>query len=322
MSARVRNGLKYLMWLVILSFFYGFWGIVINFFTGLEDNAHQFVESMMVILGAPLILGLPAFVLGWRSGGKKESKASKPNEVSSSINSPSPSQAESDQVKQSFSDEYYYSVIAKEMELNRRVPALWIQALELAEGNPQKQVSEYIKLRFRSLKSEKEKQQNDSETLSLARDKPNVDRDQPTLNDVKPARHIDRPTLDINRPTLNINRSNPDRDRVGLLRDKAIKKINIDSFIELIKTDPPIEVLESYFEGLYTKDVTKFLNTCDALEQYPLHVSIKNSLVDVTQWLLEKGANPNATNYWGKTILDLAKESKNDDIIALFKVKD
>ena len=48
-------------------------------------------------------------------------------------------------------DEHLYALVAEEMESGIRSNGLWLKALELADGNKEKQVSEYIKLRVQSL---------------------------------------------------------------------------------------------------------------------------------------------------------------------------
>lgn len=51
-------------------------------------------------------------------------------------------------------DEALYSVVAQEMESGVRNNGLWLKALEKADGNKEKQVAEYIKLRVQSLKDD------------------------------------------------------------------------------------------------------------------------------------------------------------------------
>lgn len=51
-------------------------------------------------------------------------------------------------------DEALYSVVAQEMERGVRNNGLWLKALEKADGNKEKQVAEYIKLRVQSLKDD------------------------------------------------------------------------------------------------------------------------------------------------------------------------
>ncbi len=51
-------------------------------------------------------------------------------------------------------DEVLYSVVAQEMENGLRNNGLWLKALEKADGNKEKQVSEYIKFRIQSLKDD------------------------------------------------------------------------------------------------------------------------------------------------------------------------
>ena len=51
-------------------------------------------------------------------------------------------------------DEALYSAVAQEMEDGVRHNGLWLKALEQAEGNKEKQIAEYIKLRAQSLKDD------------------------------------------------------------------------------------------------------------------------------------------------------------------------
>lgn len=51
-------------------------------------------------------------------------------------------------------DEYLYSLVAEELAENIRYDGLWIKALALANGNKDKQLAEYIKLRVQALKDE------------------------------------------------------------------------------------------------------------------------------------------------------------------------
>lgn len=51
-------------------------------------------------------------------------------------------------------DEALYSLVAQEIESGVRNNGLWLKALEKADGNKEKQVVEYIKLRVQSLKDD------------------------------------------------------------------------------------------------------------------------------------------------------------------------
>jgi hypothetical protein len=51
-------------------------------------------------------------------------------------------------------EELLYAAVAKEMDAGIRNYALWLKALELAGGDEQKRISEYINLRIQSLKDE------------------------------------------------------------------------------------------------------------------------------------------------------------------------
>jgi len=51
-------------------------------------------------------------------------------------------------------EETLYAKVASEMADGVRNSALWLKALEMADGNSEKQISEYIKLRVQSLKDD------------------------------------------------------------------------------------------------------------------------------------------------------------------------
>lgn len=57
-------------------------------------------------------------------------------------------------IAQRKSDEALYSIVAQEMEDGIRHQGLWLKALGKADGNKEKQISEYIKLRVQSLKDD------------------------------------------------------------------------------------------------------------------------------------------------------------------------
>ena len=52
------------------------------------------------------------------------------------------------------SDEALYSIVAHEMEAGVKHNGLWLKALQQADGNTERQVAEYIKLRVQSLKDD------------------------------------------------------------------------------------------------------------------------------------------------------------------------
>lgn len=51
-------------------------------------------------------------------------------------------------------DEQLYSMVAKELAEHIRYDGLWVKALALADGNKEKQLAEYVKLRVQALKDE------------------------------------------------------------------------------------------------------------------------------------------------------------------------
>lgn len=57
-------------------------------------------------------------------------------------------------VAQRKTEESLYSTVASEMASGIKNEALWLKALELAKGNKERQISEYIKLRVQALKDD------------------------------------------------------------------------------------------------------------------------------------------------------------------------
>ena len=163
-------------------------------------------------------------------------------------------------------DEALYSAVAQEMEDGVRHNGLWLKALEQAEGNKEKQIAEYIKLRVQSLKDD----------ISIYSD------------------------------------SGDSNNGISHGRD-------IEEFVTMLNGNVSIVIIEDYFSGMYSQDIKNFINVHDACEDYPIHISVKRGRTDLTQWLLEAGANSRAKNYWGNTALDIAERNDDKDALSLLQ---
>ncbi len=60
-------------------------------------------------------------------------------------------------------DEELYSIVSKELENDKRNEALWLKALQEADGDQDKTMARYTKYRVQELKEEKEKQRREEE---------------------------------------------------------------------------------------------------------------------------------------------------------------
>jgi ankyrin repeat protein len=163
-------------------------------------------------------------------------------------------------------DEALYSAVAQEMEDGVRHNGLWLKALEQAEGNKEKQVAEYIKLRVQSLQD------------------------------------------DIN---IHSNSVDPNNN-ISHGRD-------IESLVTMLNSNISVAIIGDYFSGMPSQDIKDFINLHDACEDCPIHVSVKIGRIDLTQWLLDAGANPLAMNYWGSTALDIAERNDDKDALSLLQ---
>lgn len=120
--------------------------------------------------------------------------------------------------------------------------------------------------------------------------------------------------------------------RVQSLRDDVIvfsdlnnsgKKLgqsrDIEKLIKMLNNNVSVNALESYFSGMSHQEIITFINTPDACDEYPLHVSIKKKRIDLAKWLIQAGADLKVRNYWGKTPLEIAIKDENEEAISLLE---
>lgn len=89
-------------------------------------------------------------------------------------------------------DEALYSIVASEMESNIRHNGLWLKALELADGNREKQEANYIKLRVQSLKDDVTILSESFTTEKHISDDRNIEEFVSVLNDCSEIENIDK----------------------------------------------------------------------------------------------------------------------------------
>ena len=163
-------------------------------------------------------------------------------------------------------DEALYSFVAQEMEEGIRHNGLWLKALEQANGNEQKQVAAYIKLRVQSLRD------------------------------------------DASIP------SDPDNPQ-----NKTKKEIDIDELTTMLNKNTDIDKIYAYLSGMNSHEIMRFINTPNACDEFPIHISIRKKRIDLAKWLLESGADITMRNYWGKTPLEIAQSDEYEEAISLLE---
>jgi ankyrin repeat protein len=88
------------------------------------------------------------------------------------------------------------------------------------------------------------------------------------------------------------------------------------------KKQTPLHYAAGYFRESEALDLLRAspkVNLQDEDGQTPLHVAVRKSFVKVVKALLEKGANPMIVDKNGKSPIDLAREAKNSEILALLE---
>jgi ankyrin repeat protein len=177
-------------------------------------------------------------------------------------------------------EEAFYSAVAQEMESGIKHDGLWLKALQIAEGNKEKQVAEYVKLRVQSLR-----------------------------DDIEIASVIDNEQLSVE------SKSN----RKSLSSNSPRRKFDIEGCVSAIKDGEPVSLLSNFIAQGIEGGHETCINTVDACGDSLMHVAIKVGRLDVLEWLLENGANGSIQNQWGNTPLALAKSKRNQDAVDLIE---
>ena len=90
--------------------------------------------------------------------------------------------------------------------------------------------------------------------------------------------------------------------------------LDIEVFISMIEKGASIEKINEYFSSSTPENICQFINTSDACDDYPLHVSVKKEKIDILEWLLLHGADLNTKNYWDETPLDIAVRKEKSEL--------
>jgi hypothetical protein len=91
----------------------------------------------------------------------------------------------------------------------------------------------------------------------------------------------------------------------------------IEKFIELIENANLDKIIMFYKTRFELSERISMVNTCDACEEYPIHIAVKHNRLDVLEWLLSQGARTDVKNYWGRMPYEIAESKKFPDIIKL-----
>jgi len=100
--------------------------------------------------------------------------------------------------------------------------------------------------------------------------------------------------------------------RISLNRD-------IEDLIVFVRENPATNEIAEFFSGMSPQATKALINQPDANEDYPIHVAIKKSHMNIARWLLSAGANPTQKNYWGRTALEIAEKNGDHVAIALLR---
>ena len=92
-----------------------------------------------------------------------------------------------------------------------------------------------------------------------------------------------------------------------------------DELCALLDRGVSVEELDRVFSGKSQGKIASIVSSPDACENYPLHVAIGKKRLDLAEWLLAAGADPDVENYWGKTAADIAIKNKDEEALALLR---
>jgi len=91
------------------------------------------------------------------------------------------------------------------------------------------------------------------------------------------------------------------------------RSYDVEDLITMIKNDSDVQEIKAFFSHMDYDDLVRLVNTPDALDEYPIHVAINKTNLEVARWIIDCGAELSVENYWGKTPMDMAlvKGDKN-----------
>ncbi len=145
MSGKVAKGVSWLKTVMLL------WAALVGFKIlaafGQENTARGIVEAIFMFIGAFLVTGIPAFILGWATG-KDEPPISEPGAVSVTNPAGDSNSEPYNHVEQArVSGDAAYAQALSEIETGQTDKALWARAFAEADGDENRVKAAYIKSR-------------------------------------------------------------------------------------------------------------------------------------------------------------------------------
>ncbi len=129
------------------------------------DPGHSIAMAFMIFIGSVVMLAIPAYVIGWLTGGS-DGQGDAAHGIPAPIvtrdsaigKSTKPSRAAEIPSSQSTTalpdDSRFFGLVAKELTLNQRDEGLWTMAFALENGDEAKTKAHYIRLRVKQLKAQ------------------------------------------------------------------------------------------------------------------------------------------------------------------------
>ncbi|HEX2828754.1 MAG TPA: hypothetical protein VHP37_20540 [Burkholderiales bacterium] len=170
MSARVEKGKRWFKFVLMLL---AVTAVVKIFFAlGSPNSANKFAIALVQFIGGVIVLGLPAFLLGWVTGPKDERSPNEPGghelaPLDTSFSAPAADDRPRDTSARSTSsvtdasppDEKFWAAALAEFDSPLRRPGLWASAFAETDGNESRAKAIYLRHRARELHHEHQRQQ-------------------------------------------------------------------------------------------------------------------------------------------------------------------
>jgi len=196
-------------------------------------------------------------------------------------------------------EEELYEVVAQEMADGEKRTGLWLKALENAEGDEVKQVSEYIKLRVKSLKYEMGFNPNDTPSdKSVTQDLENAISDEIVKQERENA--ISEEIVKQNLKNIALDESRRKEEC------KELKRIEIE---KIIKKEAWHEFKNEHFNPLNStkqrRKLEDFVRNYES-EHFPLHRAVYDGNVELVKALIFFGFDVSLLDLEGRSIRDAA----------------
>jgi hypothetical protein len=245
-------------------------------------------------------------------------------------------------------EERLYTKVEQEMATGRRNEALWLMALEQAEYDTEKQLASYITLRVQALQDVacREGGFDNFKTKAVATRKSEeklYERVAEEMNGGHQNRGLWLKALEqaggntdkqpFKYIRLRVQALRDEEHTLGQLEREISKKTltlssdtsDADTLTDSIRDDVSVVELKNLFSGYSERQLKMLVNKKDASEDLPLHAALKKYRINVAQWLLSLGADPELKNYWGKTAREIAVREMVDgsqDMVLWLKALD